>query len=313
MKRDRIFEIPSIYNLNVIEKKDYTINDLRVILKHYRLRVSGNKNNLIERLNIFFKENYSALQFQRHFRGYLIRLFFSLKNEYGKYTNECSNSSDFYDLENIEDIKTLNRYLYIDNNNVKYIFKITSLIEYFRTGNTKNPYNRQKFNGSMMESIYKITRLNNILDIIPYEEEEEEKYLSDYDKIKMKSIDLFQDINLLGNYSEFEWFLNLTRVQTYRFIRELEDIWNYRSQITDDIKKLIYPPTGNPFINEQIDRYDDIIVLKLTSLNIINKLVNTASDDSNKSLGAIYVLSALTLVSFDAAISLPWLYESVAA
>lgn len=311
MKRDRIFQIPLIYNLNVIEKKDYTINDLRVILKHYKLRVTGNKSNLIERLNVFFKENYSILKIQRYFRGYLIRLFFSFKNKYGKDTSECSNSSDFYDLENIEDIKGLNRYLYVDNN-VKYIFKITSLIEYFKTGNNKNPYNRQKFNNGIIESICNIVRLNNILNIISFEEEDEDKNLSDYDKIKMKAIDLFQDINLLGNYSEFEWFLNLDRVQTYRFIRELEDIWNYRSQITDDTKRSIYPPYGNPFINERIDRHDDILELKVTSLNIINKFVNTASHESNRSLGAIYILSALTLVSFDAAISLPWLYESVA-
>jgi hypothetical protein len=311
MKRDRIFQIPLIYNLNVIEKKDYTINDLRVILKHYKLKVTGNKSNLIERLNVFFKENYSILQIQRYFRGYLIRLFFSLKNKYGKDISECSNSSDFYDLENIEDINPLNMYFYIDNN-VKYIFKLTSLIEYFKTGNNKNPYNRQNFKNDMMESIFSIVKLNNILNIIPFEEEEDNKNLSDYDKIKMKAIDLFQDINLLGNYSEFEWFLNLNRSQTHRFIRELEDIWNYRSQITDDTKKLIYPPSGDPFINERIDRHDDILELKATSLNIINKFVNTASDDSNKSLGAIYVLSALTLVSYNAAISLPWLYESVA-
>jgi hypothetical protein len=41
--------------------------------------------------------------------------------------------------------------------------------------------------------------------------------------------------------------------------------------------------------------------------NLISKGINTDS----KSLGAFYILSALTLVSHSAAVALPWLYESV--
>ena len=41
--------------------------------------------------------------------------------------------------------------------------------------------------------------------------------------------------------------------------------------------------------------------------NLISKGINTDS----RSLGAFYILSALTLVSHSAAVALPWLYESV--
>jgi hypothetical protein len=39
--------------------------------------------------------------------------------------------------------------------------------------------------------------------------------------------------------------------------------------------------------------------------------VNSGIDRDNKCLGAYYVLGALTLVSEDAATSLPWLYQAV--
>ena len=47
------------------------------------------------------------------------------------------------------------------------------------------------------------------------------------------------------------------------------------------------------------------------SLTIIENLINKGIDHSSKSLGAFYVLAALTLVNSDAASALPWLYESV--
>jgi hypothetical protein len=46
-------------------------------------------------------------------------------------------------------------------------------------------------------------------------------------------------------------------------------------------------------------------------LEVLEKLVNTGVDKDSKSLGAYYVLGALTLVNPDAATSLPWLFQSV--
>jgi hypothetical protein len=47
-------------------------------------------------------------------------------------------------------------------------------------------------------------------------------------------------------------------------------------------------------------------------LNVLENLVNTGINVDSKSLGAYYVLSALTLVNETAAEALPWLYQSVA-
>ena len=54
-----------------------------------------------------------------------------------------------------------------------------------------------------------------------------------------------------------------------------------------------------------------VITVPDNRLTVLEKLVNTGVDKDSKSLGAYYVLGALTLVNQDAATSLPWLFQSV--
>ena len=49
-------------------------------------------------------------------------------------------------------------------------------------------------------------------------------------------------VDSLGNYSDVNWFLKLSKRQLIRYIRELHDIWNYRAQLTSEIKlKICFP------------------------------------------------------------------------
>jgi hypothetical protein len=45
-------------------------------------------------------------------------------------------------------------------------------------------------------------------------------------------------------------------------------------------------------------------------LEVLERFVNNGIDNDSKSLGAYYILGALTLVNEAAATSLPWLYQS---
>jgi hypothetical protein len=64
-------------------------------------------------------------------------------------------------------------------------------------------------------------------------------------------------------------------------------------------------------INLQMLRQQSRETLRNTSLYVIENMVDKGQDANAKSLGAFYVLAALTLVNQDAAAALPWLYESV--
>lgn len=98
-----------------------------------------------------------------------------------------------------------------------------------------------------------------------------------------------------------------------RFTKELIDIWNYRAQITNETKRNICPPYGNPFRNlsiQYVNTEPNILNVKKNILDVLENLVNSGINNDSKALGAIYVLGALTLVNADAATSLPWFFNS---
>ena len=118
----------------------------------------------------------------------------------------------------------------------------------------------------------------------------------------------------MGNYTDAKWFNSLNRAGLIRYMRELIDIWAYRAQLSIVIKREICPPNGDPFRFLNIHSINSLSyeALKETILNIIEIFIKRGINNESKILGSNYVLCALTLVNTDAALSLPWLYQSVA-
>jgi beta-galactosidase GanA len=94
-------------------------------------------------------------------------------------------------------------------------------------------------------------------------------------------------------------------------MHELIDIWDYRAQLTIDAKRKICPPNG--FLN-WYRLYNmnqtSLHIIRENSLKVLESIVNTGISNEYKSLGASYVLGALTLVSEEAASAIPWLYQA---
>ena len=126
---------------------------------------------------------------------------------------------------------------------------------------------------------------------------------------------LFIEIDHLGNYTQASWFNLLERAEYINFYRNLYEIWYYRNTFTRDVRYGICPFLS-PFYN--VGNIRNIIYnmntadLKQLCLISFENLVYTGIDDDHRKLGTMHALSALTLVSLGARVSLPWLYESVA-
>ena len=117
----------------------------------------------------------------------------------------------------------------------------------------------------------------------------------------------------MGNYSNINWFNSLNINKLIYFIIELKDIWKHRAQLTVQMKKNICPPIGDPFSNlsmSYLNSENNLLNIKKILIESMEKLVNTGIDKDSKCLGAYYVLGALTLVNEDAALALPWLFQS---
>jgi len=129
---------------------------------------------------------------------------------------------------------------------------------------------------------------------------------------------LFQIINALGHYSDPDWFTQLTHSQHVTFLRELIDIWNYRAELSPQVRRTIFPPYGDPFPHYVLGWATHQFYIYLSPENIINinltvieRFITSAVLEADRCLGSNFILCALTLVSIPAREALPWLYQSV--
>jgi hypothetical protein len=204
---------------------------------------------------------------------------------------------------------------YKDADGFIYGFDIISLYNLIlKSGKqVKNPYNRNDISKTIIQSMRNLIRLSRVLKI-HIDVDIKSDVVSNEKSVELRTLDLFQSIDSLGNYSDPSWFLTLTRTKLIKFLRELIDIWSYRAQLTSEMKKKICPPVGDPFRNinfSYLHEEQNNDNVKKVVLSILEKLVNTGVDKDSKTLGAYYVLGALTLVNENAASSLPWLFQSM--
>lgn len=125
---------------------------------------------------------------------------------------------------------------------------------------------------------------------------------------------LFIAIDQLGNYTSREWFSELDIRGYIRLYRALYEIWYIRSGLTNEVRRNI-SPFCQPFdgiFNQRVLHSDlSLQQIQTACLIVFENLVYSGIDEEYKRLGTFHALSALTMVSRGARITMPWLYESV--
>lgn len=315
--KDDDISIPTVNNYNNITQFNYNVQQLKTIAKKYKLKVTGNKNQLISRIYVFLHLSLYVTKLQKYFRGKLQRIYNQLHGPAYLNRDLCTNNSDFVTLEPIAEIKFYQFISFKDTDNFIYGFDLASLYNLFLKNNPNkntiqinNPYNRSLIPEYVLNNLKKIIKFSSILKKnINLNIEDEPIIFSEEKTIEFRSLTLFQSI---GHFSDPVWFLSLSRTKLTKFVRELVDIWNYRAQLSMESKRNICPPNGDPFVNLQfIQTEENIVTIQKKILDILEKIATSGIDTDSKSIGGYFVLSALTLVSENAAMALPWLYQSV--
>ena len=310
--------IPTLNNYNDLFKYNYNLTQLKNIAKNYKLKISGNKTELLNRIYSFLRFSLYIIKIQKIFRGRIVRKYNLLHGPASLNRKLCTNTDDFVTMEPLEEMNYHQFLSYKDEDGFIYGFNIISLYNLFLKSknmeSVRNPYNRNIIPEAVIKNIKSIIRFSTILKIhIDLDYEDDTNGLSNEKVIELRALSLFQNINALGNYSDSQWFLSLTKLQLIKFIKELADIWNYRAQIDQQTKNNICPVHGNPFryLNMNfIYTESDMSNIRKVILEVLEKFVNIGIDQDSKYLGACYVLGALTIVNENAASSLPWLFQS---
>jgi len=315
---DDNISIPKFSEYNLIYKYNYNVQQLKSLAKIYKLKISGTKPQLVTRIFTFLFLSQSILKVQKIFRGYLRRKYNNCHGPAAMDRSKCTNDVDFYSMDELKDIPIEQFFSYNDADGFIYGFDLLSIYNliYKCNGVIKNPYNRSPITSKVIENLKTLLRLSKVLKIpICTEIKDISLEVSCKKSLELRILSLFLNIDALGNYSDPKWFLNLHRTQLIRLLRELIDIWAYRANLSEEVKRDICPPVGNPFgrlsIFSQMQNSDNLDEVRKYVLEVLEKFVNTGANNDSKCLGAYYVLGALTLVSTDAASALPWLFQAL--
>jgi len=323
----------------------YRLPTLKEIAKQLRIHISGTKQILIERIKGRFHLISDTVLIQKIYRGYLVRQSFRLRGKALKKREICVNSSDFYSLEPIVDIDMRLFFSYKDDKDFWYGFDIHSLfslISKTSRSNIINPYNREKISQTVINDIYSLghkicilfpnimpptmvnekpaithtiqpLNLSSVNIINRLTTPEISRLISNRESpVPIRMQELFMEIDQLGNYTRVEWFSSLTQINYMRLYRIVYNIWR---RLAPEVRTRICI-SGDPFLNifrETIfnDNNIDRERIQEACLRVFENMVFTGVDIDYRKIGALHVLSALTVVSMDARHSMPWLYESL--
>lgn len=303
-------EMNAVYTKHMDNISLLRVNSLKKLCRNYNLKVSGKKQELIDRLHRNNLKIYLATKIQKVFRGYIVRKYIQAKGN----LKNIINSEDFFTFESMKNISIHQRYTYCENNRYVYGFDVNSILSLFhhKSGQIKNPYTRKLFPHSLYNDICQHIRISRILGYKIHTDIENNVNLSIMSEYEYIST-ICSLINEHGYISDINWFTELSNTQLIRFVRELYDLWIYRLDIDSETRKKIIHPNGNPFLNIRIRNITTYTTeeLKHKTYQVIYGLLNKGIDHEHKGLGCLYILTCLTLVSRDCASTLPWLFESV--
>ena len=334
------------YGLLLCNDYDYKVIELKKMCKiiqkecgYKKMKTTGTKFEMKQNIYNFYNHTFHSIKIQLKFKSYLRRKLAMLRGPALKNREICINDTDFYTLDPIRDIPDTQFFSYeekcgvkmccygfdmasifnliLNDNSVDTIANLNRRLSWTTYNESSNPYNRSVIPLDITQNIFVLNgdegaNNGNIVIELPQD------VLTPQQRYRQNVLQLFQTINSLGHYSDPDWFLVLTYQQHITFLRELIDIWNYRAELSYSARVAIYPPNGNPFpqhvmgwLTHQFYSYltmENIISINMT---IIERLTITAVLESDRCLGANFVLCALTLVSIPAREALPWLYQSV--
>lgn len=317
----------SEYFKNKIDLSKFKIAELKEISRKYKLKVSGTKSILINRIDEFFLKEKYATTIQCYLRRYIIQLMVSLKGPALKNRKLCVNDTDFYTLDPIESIGFYNFFSYKDSENFIYGFDINSIGTLLnKPGWNKNPYNRNKFPYIVTKNVCVLGKLRKIFN--KKHKSIQSRSPREECALKMKNIrkcnldtrvqNLFYEIDNLGNYSSIEWLNSLNKLELFTLIKYLWEVWTYRANIPNEVKRKICP-YFSPFFdgidanilninNPQEPAFHDV---KRTCVTIMENMIYTGINNEYKLIASMHILTAFTMISQDARENMPWLYESI--
>lgn len=312
-------------HISDLRNNKITIKEIQKISETIGLKnKSGKKIERLNRLLQYIEQSISILKIQTVWRKHIYKEIRRLQGPACFKRSICNNPDDFLTTEETKDIPYDFFFSFRDSDNFVYGFNMLSLYQLSRTNKLYNPYNRKTIPQSVVQDISNRIRLNHVVGKSIkkyYDDFYREDQISEEKMIENEIISICQQLDLHGYYSKPEWFINLNTHSLKTFLYELMDLWNYRAQLSIPMKIELCKPYGNPFrginlgfLNSSAPNniHNKLYVIR-RMINVVKNLLQESVVNSmeNKSMCAMYVLTALCIVNQEVAETFPWLYQSI--
>ena len=258
--------------------------------------------------------NYTTIsKLQQWWKTYIKRKYYSKQGPARNNLSLANNTTEIYTFDNIETIPKIYIFSFADNNKNIWVFDIRTL-SYLssKTKQIKNPYTQELCSSTILNKIQeRIQWLKSRKYEVMYVNDSN---LSINQIWNQNVLEVFNKIEEHGYIVNVDWFHNLTKEDHIEFYKKLYDIWNYRLNLTLYQKNNIVPGFKKNklfrFHPNEINEKEEKI-LKKTNLQLIDKLISSSDDKTQRSLGIMYTLMAFSYVNDDVAYAYPWIVQSI--
>ena len=255
----------------------------------------------------------AAITIQSAFRGWLVRKSNVLRGPGYKNVALCNNTEDIYLLESLTEIHPDDFFTMKDIDGFIYGFHIESVHKYVfgcrvnGGGAITNPYNKSIITNDIVENIDNLYRLccirgvrNKIQNVLPTDQ----KFV-----FRNKVITVFQKMDDLNNYTDINWFMNLTNLELIRLVYLIKDLFDYRMELSS-VKKSRIVRMGTVFYKDS-HHYKHVSFSHLRNeiIDELNRLVSEGETRDDRYLGSLIILSGLVELDENCAMAYPWLVQ----
>jgi len=292
----------------------YTLVSIKKTLKHHQCKVGvGRKSELWEKvLKCIDQKNMEMLdeipnivKLQSHIRKWNVKHQYKICCLNQTVTNNLNNDSDFLTCNNWK--KEIIYFFSYKDESKYYYFDIRSLYKLIQTDN-KNPYTRNVIPNNVMQNIHKRINYLKACGVPIIIEDDEELNNNTPAGLKRSIMDIFIDLSSNGFTANPEWFIDMGIYKLKILYRQLEDIWNFRTELSTLNKIKIAPPDGRLFIirHKNIISINDKYTLQQILVRNIKRLVLDGETSSDRKLGMMYFIIGLSEVSSECIAANSW-------
>jgi hypothetical protein len=223
----------------------------------------------------------------------------------------CHNETELATFETLDSIPRDYFFAIKDSSRIWGFDIRTLVVQYEDSGKLENPYTKELFPSKVVETFRsRVDLLRSWKKPIHYEQE---SGLSQKQSWNLRVLDMCLRLDMLGYRISTHWFNDLDIIQQKNLYERIYCFWN--DSVSPEMRETIVPGSSSgdktlfKWTPGKIHSKTELDSVRRTNLNVMERMISSASQQSDRTLGAMYLVTALTRISYRCRQAYPWLLD----